>query len=58
MIRNNELIIPQRQHLKLCALHSLNNLLQDPSAFSKRDLDEICVKYAWAHYDIANILFE
>ncbi|CAK8682356.1 unnamed protein product [Clavelina lepadiformis] len=32
----------ERQHFELCALHALNNVFQDPQAFSKEQLDEIC----------------
>uniref|UniRef100_H2ZPY9 Josephin-2 n=1 Tax=Ciona savignyi TaxID=51511 RepID=H2ZPY9_CIOSA len=31
----------ERQHFELCALHALNNVFQDPNAFSKEQLDEI-----------------
>ena len=32
----------ERQRKQLCALHALNNLFQDPKAFSQKDLDSIC----------------
>lgn len=32
----------EKQRRLLCALHALNNLLQDAQAFSKSDLDAIC----------------
>ena len=32
----------EKQKWLLCALHALNNLLQDSEAFSKSDLDSIC----------------
>lgn len=32
----------ERQVKELCALHALNNLFQDASAFSKGSLDDIC----------------
>uniref|UniRef100_F6VV86 Josephin-2 n=2 Tax=Ciona intestinalis TaxID=7719 RepID=F6VV86_CIOIN len=32
----------ERQHFELCALHALNNVFQDPNAFTKEQLDEIC----------------
>lgn len=34
----------ERQSKELCALHALNNLFQSGCAFSKKELDEICVK--------------
>ena len=37
----------ERQHKELCALHVLNNLFQDKNPsdrFTKKDLDDICVK--------------
>ncbi|KAL8587377.1 hypothetical protein ACOMHN_062111 [Nucella lapillus] len=34
----------ERQVKELCALHALNNLFQSSYAFSKKDLDEICLK--------------
>ncbi|PVD37465.1 hypothetical protein C0Q70_00055 [Pomacea canaliculata] len=34
----------ERQMKELCALHALNNLFQSGTAFTKKDLDEICVK--------------
>lgn len=33
----------ERQVREMCALHALNNLFQDKNAFSKKDLDEICL---------------
>lgn len=38
-------IYHERQSRQLCALHVLNNLLQE-RAFSKSDLDEICSQLA------------
>ncbi|KAG9509082.1 Josephin-like protein [Fragariocoptes setiger] len=35
-------IYHERQSRQLCALHALNNLFQDPRAFTKNDLDLIC----------------
>ena len=32
----------ERQVKQLCALHALNNLLQDKTAFRQKDLDDIC----------------
>ena len=32
----------ERQRFELCALHALNNVFQDPMAFTKEQLDEIC----------------
>jgi len=32
----------ERQRFELCALHALNNVFQDPNAFTKEQLDEIC----------------
>ncbi|XP_074602427.1 josephin-2-like [Brevipalpus obovatus] len=43
MSNNDRAIYHERQRKKLCALHSLNNLLQDGQAFTQQDLDEICV---------------
>lgn len=34
----------ERQMKELCALHALNNLFQSQTAFTKKDLDEICNK--------------
>lgn len=39
-------IYHERQSKQLCALHALNNLFQDPKAFSKKDLDVICSELA------------
>ena len=38
-------IYHEKQSRELCALHALNNLLQDRTAFCKNDLDAICAKY-------------
>ena len=35
-------IYHERQVRELCAMHALNNLLQDGSAFTQRHLDRIC----------------
>lgn len=35
-------IYHERQKFELCALHALNNVFQDPNAFTKETLDEIC----------------
>lgn len=35
----------ERQVKELCALHALNNLLQSDQAFTKKDLDDICIRY-------------
>ena len=35
----------ERQIKELCALHALNNLFKDGEAFSKKDMDEICLRY-------------
>lgn len=37
-------IYHEKQRKKLCALHTLNNLLQDGKAFTQQNLDEICVR--------------
>ncbi|XP_039256817.1 josephin-2-like [Styela clava] len=37
-------IYHERQRYELCALHALNNIFQDPNAFSKEILDDICYK--------------
>lgn len=39
---SGRLIYHERQVKELCALHALNNLFQDGSAFSKYALDNIC----------------
>lgn len=35
-------IYHEKQSMMLCAVHALNNLLQDPKAFSKASMDSIC----------------
>lgn len=35
-------IYHERQVKELCALHSLNNLLQEKDAFTQKNLDDIC----------------
>ena len=37
-------IYHEKQSRQLCALHVLNNLFQDPHAFTKSDLDAICTR--------------
>nr|CAG4641328.1 EOG090X0HOM [Eulimnadia texana] len=37
-------IYHEKQSQQLCALHTLNNLLQDRQAFTKKDLDHLCVQ--------------
>ena len=37
-------IYHEKQSRQLCALHVLNNLFQDASAFTKSDLDAICTR--------------
>lgn len=37
-------IYHEKQSRQLCALHVLNNLFQDPHAFTKADLDAICTR--------------
>lgn len=39
-----ETLYHERQRYELCALHALNNIFQDPNAFTKENLDEICYK--------------
>lgn len=39
--RGSPKLVHERQSLRLCALHSLNNLLQQPRSFTKADLDRI-----------------
>lgn len=34
----------EKQRLQLCALHVLNNLFQKEKAFTKADLDQICLR--------------
>ncbi|OWF52734.1 josephin-2-like [Mizuhopecten yessoensis] len=40
----------ERQVKELCALHALNNLYQDKKAFSKKDLDEVCIRLSPDHF--------
>jgi hypothetical protein len=42
-------IYHERQSRQLCALHVLNNLLQE-KAFTKSDLDDICTQMAPTSY--------
>ncbi len=37
-------IYHEKQSRELCALHALNNLFQSGTAFSKKDMDDICYK--------------
>lgn len=39
-------IYHERQSKQLCALHALNNLFQNPNAFTKQELDAICKELA------------
>jgi len=32
----------EKQWMKLCAVHAVNNLLQSGGAFTKKQFDEIC----------------
>ena len=41
---NEVSIYHEKQSRQLCALHVLNNLFQDPHAFTKSDLDAICTR--------------
>lgn len=43
-------IYHEKQMKELCALHALNNLFQDRQAFTKKDLDDICVRYCILFY--------
>ncbi|XP_069124665.1 josephin-2-like [Argopecten irradians] len=43
-------IYHERQVKELCALHALNNLYQDKKAFSKKDLDEVCIRLSPDHF--------
>ena len=36
----------EKQEKELCAMHALNNLLQDKDAFTQKDMDRICNEYA------------
>uniref|UniRef100_A0A6A7FNZ1 Josephin-2 n=1 Tax=Hirondellea gigas TaxID=1518452 RepID=A0A6A7FNZ1_9CRUS len=45
-----ESIYHEKQVKELCALHSLNNLFQDPTAFTKSDLDSICERLSPDHW--------
>ncbi|XP_048763987.1 josephin-2-like [Ostrea edulis] len=47
---NEREVYHERQVKELCALHALNNLFQDQKAFSKKDLDEICVRLSPDHF--------
>ncbi|XP_018019263.1 josephin-1 [Hyalella azteca] len=49
-VHSVEKIYHEKQVKKLCALHSLNNLFQDASAFSKDELDKICEKLSPDHW--------
>lgn len=37
-------IYHEKQRKQLCALHSLNNILQDRNAFTQKDLEAICLR--------------
>ena len=37
-------IYHEKQHFELCALHALNNVFQDSTAFNKELLDSICCR--------------
>jgi len=43
-------IYHEKQSRELCALHALNNLFQDRHAFTKRDLDNICLTYVFLYF--------
>lgn len=43
-------IYHEKQMKELCALHALNNLFQDRQAFTKKDLDDICVSLSPDHF--------
>ena len=45
-------IYHEKQSRQLCALHSLNNLFQQPGAFRKKDLDTICYKLVFLYYPV------
>lgn len=60
-------IYHEKQSKQLCALHTLNNLFQNPTAFTKKELDEECDELSpeswnflnphrsslgWGNYDI------
>lgn len=47
-------IYHERQVKELCALHALNNLFQDGSAFTKQNLDSICHRYRLSPDNIVN----
>lgn len=38
-------IYHEKQIKELCAMHALNNLLQEKEAFSQKQLDQICQEY-------------
>jgi josephin len=43
-IEMDNAIYHEKQSKEMCALHALNNLFQDPNAFSRKQLDEMCFK--------------
>ena len=51
-LRPAKKIYHERQHFELCALHALNNVFQDPNAFTKEQLDEICSRCLCVIYNI------
>ncbi|CAK9299922.1 unnamed protein product [Gordionus sp. m RMFG-2023] len=40
----SNLVYHEKQVKELCALHSLNNLMQKPNAFTKYEMDCLCQK--------------
>lgn len=51
--RSNDVLYHERQHLALCAVHAINNLLQGPVC-TKRQLDEVCRQLAPSQYWFLN----
>ena len=43
--RTKSEVYHEKQLKELCALHALNNLFQDKKAFTKKDLDDICLRF-------------
>jgi len=44
MDNQKPVIYHEKQSKQLCALHTLNNLFQKPDAFTKSQLDELCLR--------------
>ena len=44
VVFKDDTIYHERQRRQLCALHVLNNLFQSKDAFTKAEMDEICIR--------------